>query len=197
MPLKISWFTLAIGIVLAGIIHIAAVLALPQLAPKNAWGRLSDIAPLNTLVVLPAATPNAQPMPMLAPDLRVAVCRFDLSEGPIKLSTQILDPNWILTFNTALGDNFYTVQGADIRSSRLDVIIALEDHALLEATADRPDQETDVEIVRSPGAMGFATVSASLPGPAFAARAEAALKRATCARHVEAMPPEVAPEPPE
>lgn len=196
MPLKISWYTIAIGMVLAGIIHIAAVFALPLVAPKNAWGRLSDIAPLNTLVVLPAATPSMQPMPMLAPDLRVAVCRFDLGEGPIKLSTEILDPNWILTFNSSSGDNFYTVQGADIRNNRLDVIIALEEHALLEATADRPDQESDVEVVRSPDAQGFATVSASVPGPSFAARAEAALKRATCARHIEAMPPEVAaPEP--
>ena len=45
MQLRSPLLYLLLCLVLAGLIHIAAVLALPSLAPKNAWARLVPLGP--------------------------------------------------------------------------------------------------------------------------------------------------------
>ncbi len=43
MQLRSRLLYLLLCLVLAGLIHIVAVLALPRLAPKNAWARLAGL----------------------------------------------------------------------------------------------------------------------------------------------------------
>ena len=91
MRIKIPGLYIVLCVVLAGLIHIVAVLTLPALAPKNAQARLAALGPANTMIELPAAAPGRQAMPMMAPDVRYAFCRFDLTNGPIRLSATIAD----------------------------------------------------------------------------------------------------------
>jgi uncharacterized membrane protein len=185
LRLRFPWFAVALTIVLAGIIHIASVLSLPVLAPKNAWSRLEAYGPVNGLAVLPAATPETQVMPMMTPDMRVAVCRYDLANGPVKLKADIPDPNWLLAFNSSRGENYYTIQGGDVRQAKVEIIIALIDHVLAEAPDDRPEDAGDILVVRSPTTTGLASISAPLAGPSYAARAVAALGAASCGPYVQ------------
>ena len=57
---------IVLGLVLAGLIHIVAVLALPSLAPKNGFSRFAALGPVNTVIQIPPAAPGQQPMPMMA-----------------------------------------------------------------------------------------------------------------------------------
>ena len=50
MHLRSPLLYVLLCLVLAGLIHIAAVLALPGLAPKNAWARLVPLGPTNTMI---------------------------------------------------------------------------------------------------------------------------------------------------
>ena len=50
-----------LGLVLAGLIHIVAVLTLPLLAPRNAHARLASLGPANTMIELPPAKPGDRP----------------------------------------------------------------------------------------------------------------------------------------
>ena len=50
MQLRSPLLYLLLCLVLAGLIHIVAVLALPGLAPKNAWARLVPLGPANTMI---------------------------------------------------------------------------------------------------------------------------------------------------
>ncbi|HBH41892.1 MAG TPA: hypothetical protein DDW26_08300 [Rhizobiales bacterium] len=89
MRVRLPGLYIVLCLVLAGLIHIVAVLTLPMLAPKNANARLAALGPVNTMIELPAAAPGRQVMPMMAPDVRYAVCRFDLANGPIRLLSLI------------------------------------------------------------------------------------------------------------
>ena len=71
-------------------------------------------------------------MPMMAPDVRYAVCRYDLSKGPVRLRAQIADGLWLIAFYTPLGENFYAVVGADMKQSEVDLIIATVDQTVAE-----------------------------------------------------------------
>ena len=174
-----------IGIVfLASFIHIVAVLSLPYLAPKNAWARVSALSEPNRMVALPAANPSHQSLPMMAPDVRYSVCRFDLSEGAVRLSTQILDDLWLIAFYTPSGENFYAITGRELKRNQIEIIISTQNEVGVKAGASLLDEVEDLIVVDSPVREGVAVIRAPLLGPSYAAQTEAALKRSTCSRNL-------------
>jgi uncharacterized membrane protein len=169
-----------LGLVLAGLIHIVSVLTLPMLAPKNAHARLAAIGPANTMIELPASAPGRQFMPMMAPDVRYAFCRFDLANGPVRLRATVPDDLWLIALYTPEGDNFYSVAGADMKRAEIDLVIAGADQTVEEAGVDAPESSDEVVVVNSPVTEGIALIRAPLVGPSRAARAEQALKTTFC-----------------
>lgn len=174
------WLAVVATAIVASIIHIAAVLGVPHLATNNAWSRLSGLAETNTMVMLPPASAEAQVLPLLAPDMRYAVCRYDVSAGPVRVSTQLLDDVWLITLFTPQGDNFYAISGGDLKRSRVEMILSTEAEALLQLEADAVEGAENIVVVRVPQPTGIAMIRAPLRGPSFAARTEAALQRASC-----------------
>src|SRR5262249_16791655 len=114
MQLRIPLLYVLLCLVLAGLIHMAAVLSLPSLAPKTAWERLVTLGATNRMIQLPALAPGQEVMPMMAPDVRYAFCRFDLAQGPVRLKGAVPNDLWMIAFYTPEGDNFYTVSGVDM-----------------------------------------------------------------------------------
>jgi len=180
MQLRTLVLYLLLCLVLAGLIHIAAVLTLPALAPKNAWARLVPLGPANTMLQVPPPSPGHEIMPMMAPDVRYAVCRFDLGPGPVRVKAAVPNDLWLIAFYTPEGDNFYTVVGADMKRAQIDLIIAKADQPVAEAGVDAPEEADEVVVVKSPVTQGIAMIRAPLSGPSRGARIEEALKAAYC-----------------
>jgi uncharacterized membrane protein len=180
MRVRLPGLYIVLGLVLAGLIHIVAVLTLPMLAPRNAQARLAELGPANTMIQLPASVPGRQVMPMMAPDVRYAMCRFDLSNGPVRLRATIADDLWLIAFYSPEGNNFYTVSGADMKRTDLDLVIARADQSVAEASVDAPEALDEVIVVNSPTSEGVALIRAPLAGASRAARAEQALERTSC-----------------
>jgi uncharacterized membrane protein len=180
MRIRIPGLYIVLGLVLAGLIHIVAVLTLPTLAPRNAQARLADLGPVNTMIKLPPATPGKQAMPMMAPDVRYAYCRFDLTNGPVRLSATIADDLWLIGLYTPEGDNFYAVAGADLKKRDVQFVIVAPDQTVEEASVDSPETSDEILVVNSPVTEGIAMIRAPLKGPGRAPRAEEALKATSC-----------------
>lgn len=169
---------------LSAFIHLTAVLSLPHLAPKNAWARVSALADSNKMVVLPAASPAHQSLPLMAPDVRYAICRFNLESGPVRLSTQILDGLWLITFYTPSGENFYAITGSELKRNQIEIIISRQDRLGFKAGASLLDEIEDLVLVDSPVKEGVAVIRAPLLGRSYASQTEAALHRGTCSNHL-------------
>lgn len=180
MRVRLPGLYIVLGLVLAGLIHIVAVLLLPSLAPRNAQARLAALGPANTMIEIPAALPGRQAMPMMAPDIRYAFCRFDLSNGPVRLRAEIPDELWLIGLYTPEGDNFYSVVGADMKRPQIDIIISTADQTVEEASVDAPEAFDDVIVVNSPVSEGIALIRAPLAGPSRASFAERALRSTSC-----------------
>ena len=73
------------ALLLGGIVHLATVLLLPNLATQDAYARVSVIAPVNSVIPLPPPTPENALMPFMDPAFAVSVCRYDLSRGSLKV----------------------------------------------------------------------------------------------------------------
>ena len=183
MRVNLPGLYIALCLVLAGIIHVVAVLTLPMLAPRDAHARLAALGPANTIIQLPPAAPGRKVMPMMAPDVRYAVCRYDLSKGPVRLRAQIADGLWLIAFYTPLGENFYAVVGADMKQSEVDLIIATEDQTVAEVGVDSTEAFDNVVVVSSPVVEGIALIRAPLAGPSRGPAAKRALEATYCGTH--------------
>ena len=180
MRIRLPGLFIVLGLVLAGLIHIVAVLALPSLAPKNGFSRFAALGPVNTVIQIPPAAPGQQPMPMMAPDVRYAFCRFDLSNGPVRLSARITDELLLIALYTPGAENFYSVVGADVKRPDVELIIITADQSVEEAGVDSPESVDNVIVVNSPVSEGIALLRLPLAGPSRADSAEQALKATSC-----------------
>lgn len=180
MRVRLPGLYIALAVVLAGLIHVVAVLTLPVLAPRDAHARLAGLGPVNAMIQLPAITPGQQVMPNMAPDVRYAVCLFDLTDGPVRLRANIPDELWLIAFYTPIGENFYTVIGADMKRGKVDLIVTTQDQSVADVGGDSAEALENVVVVNSPVNQGIALVRAPLAGPSRSAEAERALKATYC-----------------
>src|SRR3981189_3981590 len=82
-------FTIIAGVLLGGVVHRVRVLAVPRIATQDAYSRLTPMTKLNAVTPLPVAEPGKTPMPLMDPAFAIAICRYDLSGGPIQLTVPV------------------------------------------------------------------------------------------------------------
>ncbi len=180
--MKSPWLTSAGALLLAGLIHVLAVLGMPYVAPRSAWERLSALSNTNEMLILPAAVPEHQGLPLMAPDVRYAVCRYDISAGPVRLSTQLLDDFWMIAFYTPEGQNFYTISGGELKRDKIEFVISTQSEAIFEVGASILDDIDDLVVVAAPSHEGIVVIRAPLSGPSYDARTDEALQHSSCSR---------------
>jgi uncharacterized membrane protein len=176
----IRWLLwLLAGALLGGIVHLVAVLILPRTATQDAYSRLTPIAPVNTVAALPQPTPQSELMPLMDPAFASAVCRYDLDNGPIKLTVPISPAYTSVSFYTRRGVAYYAIndRSAGRRQIELQLMTGTQ-------RADLPEDEdvtaADRLIVESPSNTGLIVMRALAPEPGLMPVAQAALSRATC-----------------
>lgn len=176
------WLLLLLGgVLLGGIVHLATVLLLPELATKDAYSRLAPLAPVNTVTPLTPPTPDAALLPFLDPSFAMAVCRYDLAGGPLKLSVPVNPAYTSVSFYTRNDVAYYSIndRAAGRRVIELDLMTASQ-------RAELPDDEevtaADRLIVESPTATGLIIIKALAVEPFLLPAAQAALAAAKCVR---------------
>jgi uncharacterized membrane protein len=186
--LKTLYWSIA-GLILGAILHISYVLAAPHLSGGTAWRQLSPQLPINEMKVLAPVKPGAQPLPFMAPDVRYAMCRFDLAAGPLQIRTRLLDQTWSVLLFTAQGENFSTFTSSDVQKSEIEMTVsATTEQSLLQSAQTfltRTQKETRGPrdpgiVITAPAREGLAVIRAPLMGIAFHKEVELALASATC-----------------
>lgn len=167
------------GTLLGGIVHLTTVLMLPSLATQDAYSRLAPIAPVNTVTPLPPPTPETAAIPFLDPAFAMAVCRYDLSDGPIKFSVPVSPAYTSVSFYTRSEVAYYAIndRAAGRRVIELDLMTE-EQHE------EMPEEEdvtaADKLIVESPTTTGLIVMKALAPEPGLMALARGALATGRC-----------------
>jgi uncharacterized membrane protein len=184
----IRWMLwLLAGVLLGGIVHLVAVLVLPRTATQDAYTRLSAITQVNAVAAIPQPTPQSEVMPFMDPAFASAVCRYDLTPGPIKLRVPVTPAYTSVSFYTRRGVAYYAIndRAAGRRLIELQLMTAAQH-------ADLPEEEdvtaADRLIVESPGKTGLIVMRALAPERGLMPAAQTALASATC--RVEPLPAE-------
>jgi uncharacterized membrane protein len=176
----VGWRTVMGALLLGGIIHITATLAVPLVSSGHAFSKLRDTLPANRMVVLPPFSPGKQPLPYLAPDALYAMCRYDVSVDSLVVTAAMAQAGWTLSLHTPQGDNFYVMPAQESRRGEISLTVVPSAERLGEFAATPRRVSAQETQVASPSWEGLVVVRAPLKGLAWRAEVEAALRRATC-----------------
>ncbi len=180
--------TILAGVVLGAVVHLVSVLALPRIATQDAYSRLTPMTKLNAVTVLPQVGPNQAPMPFLDPAFAVAVCRYDLSGGPIKLSVPVSQAYTSVSFYTRSEIAYYAIndRSAGRKVIELDLMTEAQHGELPE---DEDVTAADRLIIDSPSATGLIVLKALASEPGLMPQALASLAASTCNVQTSFPPP--------
>jgi uncharacterized membrane protein len=195
--------TIIAGVLLGLIVHLVSVLALPRIASQDAYSRLTPITKLNAVTQLPVADPSYTMMPYMDPAFAVAICRYDLSGGPLKLTVPVSQAYTSVSFYTRNEVAYYAIndRSAGKKVIELDLMTEAQHNELPE---DEEITSADRLIIDSPTSTGLIVMKALAPEPGLLAQAQATLAASSCkvqadqpAKQAEGPPsPPVSLEPP-
>ena len=167
------------GVLMGGIVHLTTVLLLPGMASQDAYSRLAPLAKVNMVSPIPGPTPENAAMPFMDPAFAMAVCRYDLSDGPLKFSVPVSPAYTSVSFYTRSEVAYYAIndRAAGRRVIELDLMTTEQRNEL-------PDNEeitaADRLIVESPSTTGLIVIKALAPEPSMLGMAANALAAARC-----------------
>ena len=181
----IRWLLLALGgALLGGIVHLATIIILPRTATQDAYSRLARSALVNTVTALPAPAPESAPMPFMDPAFASAVCRYDLSQGPLKLSVPVSPAYTSVSFYTRYDVAYYAIndRAAGRRVIELELMTTAQHNQMPE---DEDITAADRLIVESPTPTGLIAIRALAPEPGLMPMARSAISAAKCTQEDE------------
>ncbi|MCP1546894.1 MULTISPECIES: DUF1254 domain-containing protein [Methylorubrum] len=177
------WLATACGLVIAGIVHIATVLAIPRFSEGDAFTRAQASEtldhPLRIHGLAGVPTANGEWLPNPDPAVSVGVCSYDLDDGPMRVSAQAGSLMLSVSMHGRRGAFYAVTDQAAVRGG-LDLVVmtrAQYDEALANDVAGEVTR--DVRIV-APARRGFAVVRVIAALPSERAVADAAVQAVSC-----------------
>lgn len=172
--------TILAGVLLGGVVHLVSVLALPRIATQDAYARIAAISSVNAVTALPPVAPGEEPMPFMDPAFALAVCRYDLGSGPLKLRVPVSQAYTSVSFYSRNDVAYYAIndRSAGRRIIELDLMTEAQH-------AEMPEEEdvtaADRLIIDSPTREGVILLKAMAPEAGLMPQAQASLASASCA----------------
>ncbi len=175
---KFFWLMTFLIFVLIG--HLSYTLFVPRYQVQQTFENAFGQNPNSDFVVLNTEQSNAL-FPGEDPNLVLAVCPYDVSQGPLKISIGSFDDYWSLSIYTNTGDSFYTINDRQARFSNLSI--------LLRPISDKPEDETDERekalkleeaIINAPLNKGWAVLRMRAINPVSAGSVGKAAGKFTC-----------------
>lgn len=175
---SVLW-AVALGILGAGLVHIAVLLLVPVYSSHNAWSRLAAYGPEDEFHLVSRVDAAEGETRQLDPLFEMAACRFDLDDGPMRITASGEVPFWSLSVYSRVGENVYSFNDRTAIDGKLDMVLAQPlQHIELEkappkAIAQSVVAETDIR-------EGFIVVRSFVPDDTWRAIVTEFLKGAHC-----------------
>jgi uncharacterized membrane protein len=165
----------AAGLLLGVAIHVAVVLMVPLFASHDAWAAVGALGIDETFHLMPASKPGESGGEG-DPDVVQAVCRFDLSNGPVRILATLPDSFWSVGLFDRRGRNLYSLNHTAMTQPHLDLTVATS----AEAAALPTGADQNALIAAWPENLGMAVLRAFVPDEASRPALTTALAAAQC-----------------
>lgn len=169
---------LLIGLVAALAVHFTVLHKIPSMIMTKAQARFEESGvALNQWVAAPRITPQTQSVVRPSPDLAYAICRFDVSDGPIMLSAPGWDGTGSLSVFDARTNNVFVARFGGADGEGISVIAALPGTVRPEDRLTYEDSATPVIELKG---LGLALIRRLAPDEPARERAAILVEQAYC-----------------
>ncbi|MGY6708749.1 MAG: DUF1254 domain-containing protein [Rhizobiaceae bacterium] len=171
-------YALLVGVVGAGIVHIAILFLLPYVTERDAWTRMADLGDLHETVLIDEEQANQL---LNAPDplFLAAACRFELADGPVRISAPESVLFWSLSVYDRTGQNIFSLNDRTASDGELDIVVLKPVH-MLELRNVFPEDFASSIFVEADIDTGMVVIRSFLPDESWRARILAYLQGISC-----------------
>lgn len=171
---RLAWAAwIAATIVVAALVHMGATYALPRVLTARA---LSRMGLPNTMQFPPRADETSHIVVRPSPDLLYAACPFDLSKGPLKITSPVPHTTYwsVAAYDTA-ANNFFVRDAMQIPGDAVEIIV-------LHPGTPMPhlDNATERVILFAPTDKGVVLLRLFIDDEQHLAALDALRRQATC-----------------
>jgi uncharacterized membrane protein len=170
---------LLIALIVAGLVHLTSVLAMPWLATRDGFHRINGLVADNRMAVLAPAQVREN-MPWSDPAVAIAACRYVLDKGPVRVRVAVGATPLTMILLRRGGGIFHSVSDKAATQGILEVVIATEEQMDLIAELDVDDEPVQEIRVVSQDDYGVVLLRGLVPMPSQRADVEAMVGGATC-----------------
>lgn len=182
------------GLVIAGMVHLSAVLAMPWLSEQDAFSRLAGTLAADRAQIVAAPATGETWLPQPDPNLAISACAYNLADGPVRIASRTGSLFESVSFHGRGGGVYYAITDRAAVRGVLELLVmnrAQHDEAL--AREDEDDPSRDLRVV-SPGQQGLVIVRVLAATASQRAEAEEAARGVSCV--IEPQGPVGGPPPP-
>lgn len=152
-----------LGLLGAGIVHIAVLLLVPKLTERSAWSRLATASDLYKMTRLEAETGGTPVVKSVDPLFAAIACRFDLADGMVQVKgPPEAIPFWSVSVYDRNGHNIYSFNDHGASKGLLDAVV-LTPAQMLEVRKDLPPEYQGSVFVEAPIDNGIVVVRSFIP----------------------------------
>jgi len=172
-------YAILLGLVGAGIVHIAVVLLIPYFSERDSWALVSETGPPYSVHRLERSGPAAKALAHADPMFVVASCRFDLNDGSVHLFSPSKVPFWSLSVFDRRGQNVFNLNDRTATDGVLDVVVA-RPVQLIELRKAMPPNYENAVFIESDLDEGMLILRSFVPDPSWGAIVERHIGAARC-----------------
>lgn len=171
-------YALLLGLFGAALVHIGIILLVPHYTGAALWNELKAEIPAYQFTALPRAGKLAA---RADPFLRQIFCRFNLADGPVRLSAAGAAPFWSLAVYSAKGEALYSITDSSAPGGAVDVII-IDPAEFMDFKHNLPEAYTDSAYAALNGGRNFAVLRVLVPSADWREETDAFLQTAKCSQ---------------
>jgi uncharacterized membrane protein len=138
--------TLAFGIM----VNILTVMAIPVVIMDHLLNRAFKDYAWNAMVYSPVVTENSRTVVRPSPDLLYSVCKYDISEHPLRVTVPVPPTYVSVACYDTNTDNYFHINDREVKNNQIELV-------LVKKGSSYPDAGSAV-VVESPTAKGLVLI---------------------------------------
>jgi uncharacterized membrane protein len=168
-----------LGLLGAGIVHIIVLLLAPEFSERNAWSRLAMASNLYRMTRLDAEAGGTPVVKSVDPLFYAAACRFDLSDGMVRVKAPGNVPFWSVSVYDRSGHNIYSFNDHSATGRVLDSIV-LTPAQMIEIRKNLPEELQGAIFVEAPIDDGMFVIRSFVPDDSWKPVVSRFLEQSSC-----------------
>lgn len=168
---------LLLGLIGAGIVHAAVLLLVPVYSDRNAWSRISAYGGPYRFHLL--ETEKDGRGGAHDPLFQEAACRFDLTDGPVRVTAAGNVPFWSVSIYNRSAENLYSLNDRTSTDGKLDLVIA-NPVQMLNLKKDLPEAAAQSILIEEDIGEGIVVIRGFTPDQSWQPSVSDVLSKAAC-----------------